>query len=147
MWNNTTGTCGGWCVITHYVALALPWTLTFTRGIQVPRYSNAAWVVRAPPAPADPGTPWADACAPDADPPDTHRVHFNTDIKYACQYIYYERCVWPAGVLVDEEFPALGRMKSDWMKDPRALTMSLNTLVECCFISYDWQKDLRKHQT
>lgn len=38
--------------------------------------------------------------------------------------------------------PALGTMKRDWIKEPRALTMSLNTLVECCFMSYDWQKEL-----
>ena len=43
-------------------------------------------------------------------------------------------------------FPTLGTMKRDWMKDPRALTMSLNTLVECCFMSYDWQNDLKKEQ-
>lgn len=37
--------------VTHYVALALPWTLTVTRGIHVPRYSNAAWVLRVAPNP------------------------------------------------------------------------------------------------
>lgn len=46
--------------------------------------------------------------------------------------------------------PELGTMKRDWMKEPRALTMSRNTLVECCFMSYDWQKDLhgtgRRHE-
>lgn len=40
--------------------------------------------------------------------------------------------------------PALGTMKRDWIKEPRALTMSLNTLVECCFMSYDWQKELKE---
>lgn len=40
--------------------------------------------------------------------------------------------------------PVLGTMKRDWMKEPRAFTMSLNTLVECCFISYDWQNELKK---
>lgn len=39
---------------TYYVALALPWTLTVMRGIQVPRYSNAAWVVRFPLTPPVP---------------------------------------------------------------------------------------------
>lgn len=42
--------------------------------------------------------------------------------------------------------PALGTMKRDWIKEPRALTMSLNTLVECCFMSYDWQKELKKEK-
>lgn len=40
----------------------------------------------------------------------------------------------PAGVLA-EIFPMLGTMKRDWMKEPRAFTMSRNTLVECCFMS------------
>lgn len=51
---------------------------------------------------------------------------------------------WPAGALTAAVLPALGTMKRDWMKEPRALTMSLNTLVECCFMSYDWQKELKK---
>lgn len=42
--------------------------------------------------------------------------------------------------------PTLGTMKRDWMKEPRALTMSLNTLVECCFMSYDWQNELVKKE-
>lgn len=54
---------------THYVALALPWTLTVMRGIQVPRYSNAAWVVRFPLTPPVPepacATPWG----PEPEPP------------------------------------------------------------------------------
>ena len=38
-------------------------------------------------------------------------------------------------VLVAAGFPVLRTIKRDWMKEPRALTMSLNTLVECCFMS------------
>lgn len=49
---------------------------------------------------------------------------------------------WPAGALTAALFPALGTIKRDWMKEPSALTMSLNTLVECCFMSYDWQNEL-----
>lgn len=59
--------CGGCC--TYYVALALPWTLTFMRGIQVPRYSNAAWVVRFPLTPPVPGPPCAAPWAPELEPP------------------------------------------------------------------------------
>lgn len=54
---------------TYYVALALPWTLTVIRGIQVPRYSNAAWVVRFPLIPPVPGPPCATPWAPEPEPP------------------------------------------------------------------------------
>lgn len=43
--------------VTDYVALALPCTLTLIRGIHMPRYSNAAWVLRPPGPPAVPGPP------------------------------------------------------------------------------------------
>ena len=57
---------------------------------------------------------------------------------------YLNSVNWPAGALTTGVLPALGTMKRDWMKEPRALTMSLNTLVECCFMSYDWQNELEK---
>lgn len=54
---------------TYKVALALPWTLTVMSGIQVPRYSNAAWVVRLPPTPPAPGPPSAVPWDPEPEPP------------------------------------------------------------------------------
>lgn len=204
-----------WCLCnnnTHYVALALPWTLTVIRGIQVPRYSNAAWVVRLPLTPPVPGPPCAVPCIPEPDPPESSRqkqvmavelrkheigkkvkyqktqfallisthfndiyrikIHINENpltspgilnaeykghiLKLAIHPLLYHSLTelkkriwlfvkinWPAGALTAAVL-ALGTMKRDWMKEPRALTMSLNTLVECCFMSYDWQNDLKK---
>lgn len=61
-----TSLCG---TSTYYVALALPWTLTVIRGIQVPRYSNAAWVVRLPLTPPVPGPPCAAPWGTEPEPP------------------------------------------------------------------------------
>lgn len=54
---------------TYYVAFALPWTLTVTRGIQVPRNSKAACVDRVPLTPPVPGPPCVAPWVPDAEPP------------------------------------------------------------------------------
>lgn len=54
---------------TYYVALALPWTLTVMRGIQVPRNSKAACVDRFPLTPPVPGPPCAAPWVPEPEPP------------------------------------------------------------------------------
>lgn len=54
---------------TYYVALALPWTLTVMRGIQVPRNSKAACVERFPLTPPAPGLPCATPWVPEPEPP------------------------------------------------------------------------------
>lgn len=54
---------------TYYVALALPWTLTVMRGIQVPRNSKAACMDRVPLTPPVPGPPCAAAWVPEPEPP------------------------------------------------------------------------------
>lgn len=62
---------------THYVALALPCTVTFRMGIQVPLYSKAGNTVAPPPIPSTPGLVCAEPVFPDALLP----VHKNTVTK------------------------------------------------------------------
>lgn len=54
---------------TYYVALALPWTLTVMRGIQVPRNSKAACMDRFPLTPPVPGPPCAAPWVPEPELP------------------------------------------------------------------------------
>lgn len=77
---------------TYYVALALPCTVTFRMGIQVPLYSKAGNTVAPPPIPSTPGLLCAEPVFPDALLP----VHKNKGIKSTNLVLVISKLFFPA---------------------------------------------------